>query len=127
MPNSNPPVNPTNVKAVQTAQQQYIINMDESPIKLKTSSETPNLSQKFSKRAPRVLPVKISNANESFTVIALFDSGSDFSLLAQNVTNYLNLNGKYQSVTIHCNWSKVESQVKVSQFFSAVKVTPYEN
>ena len=47
----------------------------------------------------RVLPVKISNVNNSVTVNALFDSGSDSTLLAQNVASYLNLNGKEQSIT----------------------------
>ena len=47
----------------------------------------------------RVLPVKISNVNKSVTVNALFDSGSDSTLVSQNVASYLNLNGKEQSIT----------------------------
>ena len=57
------------------------------------------------------LPVKISNGNKFSTVNALFDSGSDSTLLAQIVANYLNLNGKEQSVTFS-NAISQKSKVK---------------
>ena len=59
----------------------------------------------------QVLPVNISNGNKSVIVNALFDSGSDSTLLAQNVATYLNLNGKEQSITFS-NEINQKSQVK---------------
>ena len=45
------------------------------------------------------LSVKILNGNKSVTVNALFDSGSDSTLLPQNAASYLSFNDKGQSIT----------------------------
>ena len=76
----------------------------------------------------QVLPDKISNGNKSVTVNALFDSGSDSTLLAQDVASYLNLNGKEQWITFSnaiSHKSKVKS--KLLKLFIVRKVASYEN
>ena len=59
----------------------------------------------------QVLPVKISNGNKSVTVNALFGSGSDSTLLAQNLATHLNLNGKEEPITFF-NTISQKSKVK---------------
>ena len=93
MPNSNSPANSSNVNTVQTALQQNSINTVANPEILLVVNNIRNVIRK------KVLPVKIANENKSVTVNALFDSGSDCALLAQNVASYLNSNGKEQSIT----------------------------
>ena len=72
-----------------------------------TNNETPEISLAVNKIQKtlledqvclQVLPVRISNGNKSIVVNALIDSGSDSTLIAQSVSNYLNLNGQEQSI-----------------------------
>ena len=105
MPNSNSLASSNNVNAVRTTPQQYSINTDENqeiPLVVNV-----NVFLQF-------LPLKILNGNKSVTVNALFESGLDSTLLAQNVASYLNLNGKEQSITFSnaiSSKSKVKSQL----------------
>ena len=86
------------------------------------------MSSKNSHVFLQVLPVKISNGNKSLTVNALFDSGSDSTLLVQNVGSHLNVDGKEHSITFSNAISqKVKSQIKISKFSFVVKVASYEN
>ena len=90
MLNSSSPANSNNVNTAQTASQQNSINTDENPEILLVVNKIKNTSSENSHVFLQVLPVKISNGNKSVTVNALFDSGMDSTLLAQNVASYLN-------------------------------------
>ena len=128
MPNSNSPANSNNVNTVQTATQQNSINTDENPEISLVVNKIKNTSSENSHVFLQVLPVKISNGNKSLTVNALFDSGSDSTLLVQNVGSHLNVDGKEHSITFSNAISqKVKSQIKISKFSFVVKVAPYEN
>ena len=111
MPYSSSPANSNNVNTVQTAPQQKSINTDENPEIPLVVNKIKNTSSESSHVFLPVLPVKISNGNKSVTVKALFDSGSDSTLLAQDVASYLNLNGKEQSITFY-NAISQKSKVK---------------
>ena len=90
MLNSSSPANSNNVNTAQTASQQNSINTNENPEILLVVNKIKNTSSENSHVFLQVLPVKISNGNKSVTVNALFDSGMDSTLLAQNVASYLN-------------------------------------
>ena len=90
MLNSSSPANSNNVNTAQTASQQNSINTDENPEILLVVNKIKNTSSENSHVFLQVLPVKILNGNKSVTVNALFDSGMDSTLLAQNVASYLN-------------------------------------
>ena len=125
MPNSYSTANSNNVNTVQTALQQNSITTDENP-------EIPLVFNKINEKSSenshvflQVLPVKISNGNKSVTVNVLFASASDYTLLAQNVASYLNLNGKEQSITFSnavIQMSKVNS--KLANFSLSSKLHP---
>ena len=123
MPNSNSPANSNNLNTVQTAPQQNSINTAENPEIPLVVNKIKIMSSENSHVFLQVLPVKISNRNKSVSVNAFFDSGSDCTLLAQNVASYLNSNDKEQSIT----FSNAINQVKISKLFFVVKVTSYEN
>ena len=110
MPNSSFQVNLNNVNTVQTAPQQNSINTDENPEISLVVNKIKNLSSENSHVILKFLPVKILNGNKSFTVNT-FDLRSDSTLLAQNVADYLNLNGKEQSITFS-NAISQKSKVK---------------
>ena len=99
MPNSNSSANSNNANTVQRTPQQNSINTDENPEIPLVVNIIKNMPSENSHVFLQVLPVKISNGNKSATVNALFDSGSDFTLLPQNVASYLKLNGKEQSIS----------------------------
>ena len=106
---SNSPANPNKVNTVQTAPQENPIDIDEAPDIPLSVNKIKTHHQKI-----QVLPVKISNENKYVTANALFDSGSESTLLAQNVANYLDFSGKEQLIP----FSKAISQK------SKVKVNP---
>ena len=125
MPNSNSPANSNNVNTIQTAPQQNSINTDENPEIPLVVNTIKSMSSENSHVFLQVLLVNISNGNKSVIVNALFDSGSDSTLLAQNVATYLNLNGKEQSITFSKEInqkSKVKS--KLVNFSLSSKLLP---
>ena len=72
----------------------------------------------------QVLPNKISKVNKSVTVNALFDSGWDSTLLAQNVARYLNLSGKKQITFSNAISQKSKVTSKLVSFSLSSKLHP---
>ena len=99
MPNSNSPENSNKVNTVQTPSQQNSINTDENPEMLLVVNKIKSTSSENPPVFLEVLWLKILHRKKSVTANALFDSGLDSTLFAQNVGSYLNLNGKEQTIT----------------------------
>ena len=122
MPKSNSPANSKNVNTVQTAPQQNSINTDENPEIPLVVNKIKNMWSENPHVFLQVLPVKISNGNKSVTVNALFASGSDATLLAQNKASYLNLNGTEQLITFS-NAISEKSKVKSKLIYFSLSST----
>ena len=81
----------------------------------------------------QILPVTLKHSNKTVTVDALLDSGSDTTIISENVAHYLGLQGEERQVelksvilkTVHFNIKIVSFEIVADNGNSNININAY--